>query len=1334
MQIRICVLLLLILCTTLIYSQSNKSAELDEEHLNLGLFNSSVRKIIPQNDGKILVGGDFTSFKDNAVGRIARLFEDGTLDTSFHSEIGFNNAVWTIDIQPDGKILVGGTFTSVNGSAANKIARLNSDGSIDNSFNPDGANGTVYSIVLQSDGRILVGGAFTTFNGLARNRLVRLNADGSLDSGFNASVGANNGIIQAICTQADGKILVGGSFTTFNTLTIGRITRLNSDGTLDNAFISAIGSGANSDVISLIQTPDLKILISGTFTSFNGVTQNRITRLTSSGSVDSQYFIGTGANNAIYSQHFLSNGKLLIAGDFTIINGVNRIRIARLNQDGSVDLTFNANASANLFINAILQVNQNIWVGGNFTRFNNIKSDYFAKLDINGVIDQSSNFTCGLDDRINEVIVQPDGKILFAGQFNYYNNIQRAKLIRLNPDGSFDNSFDQGIGFNGNIETMALLPNGKILLGGYFQSYNGNSRNFIIRLNPDGSFDNSFGSAAPNGPNDAVNYINVLPDGKIVIVGNFTYYNGVQRNKIARLNPDGSLDLTFNPGSGANGNVAKVIVLPDGRYLLGGIFTTYNGAASNYVACILPNGSLDVSVNFYFSNHVRDLELQSDGKVLVCGEFTTYNGNSKSKILRLNSNLSHDLSFNPGTGANFIIHEITVLPNGKIMIGGNFTSFNGVTRNYIAQLNIDGSLDLGFNSTIGANNLVFGITPQNDEKIIVVGAFNTFNNISVNYIARLNGDRHYNKIKGKVFTDMNNDCIPSVNEPIHASAIIKAIPGPFYGGLDTTGGYQIKVDTGTNSYYIYRYFNPITEKLLLNQCYSFHEVSSNGSNKTFSSYDFSDTFDVVNSCALLNVNIHQSFMRRCARNHATVTYTNHGNKSAQNTILKVRFPEYIIPISSNPMWNNKEGSTVIYNLGTVDPDQSFSIKIIDSVMCYNESIRGLTQCITASITPDEHCESNNPSWDQSSINILGSCNSDSIRFTIQNVGTGNMLISRPYRLYRNDTLIFSSSFILENGAQFTISYPSDGNTMRLEADQHLLHPGKSRPRATIEGCGSSQFGDALVRQHVATAPMDEENEEKSVTCGIIRDSYDPNDKSVIPAGQGPEKLTSPNSTLYYKIRFQNTGTDTAFTVKIVDTLDENLNMESFIEGVCSHKYSLAISGKSKPILTWTFYDINLPDSSTNYLMSNGFVTFQIKNPSTIGTEIRNKAYIYFDYNSAIITNETLNKIGFFEEENFSFAGMVGIGNITTKLTYGMIDKQLKLYPNPAHQIVNIEIPQASNKMEFRIINPLGKVVKEFTLINQANQQINLHYINSGTYFYELWQEGGRRFVGLIQVW
>ncbi|MCA3067815.1 MAG: delta-60 repeat domain-containing protein, partial [Rhodocyclaceae bacterium] len=236
---------------------------------------------------------------------------------------------------------------------------------------------------------------------------------------------------------------------------------------------------------------------------------------------------------------------------------------------------------------------------------------------------------------------------------------------------------------------------------------------FSVKAQTPGALDTSFnptdvGFGSGAGANFPVLTLALQPDGKVLIGGSFTTYNGTSRNSIARLNADGTLDNTFNPGTGANSEVYSLALQPDGKVLIGGSFTTYNGTSRNYIARLNADGTLDNTFNpgTGANSRVRTLALQPDGKVIIGGRFTTYNGTSRDYIARLNADGTLDNTFNPGTGANDQVQTLALQPDGKVIIGGDFTSYNGTSRNRIARLNADGTLDNTFNPGTGANSTV----------------------------------------------------------------------------------------------------------------------------------------------------------------------------------------------------------------------------------------------------------------------------------------------------------------------------------------------------------------------------------------------------------------------------------------------------------------------------------------------------------------------------------------------------------------------------------------------------------------------------------------------------
>ncbi|MGV3540432.1 MAG: T9SS type A sorting domain-containing protein [Rufibacter sp.] len=390
--------------------------------------------------------------------------------------------------------------------------------------------------------------------------------------------------------------------------------------------------------------------------------------------------------------------------------------------------------------------------------------------------------------------------------------------------------------------------------------------------------------------------------------------------------------------------------------------------------------------------------------------------------------------------------------------------------------------------------------------------------------------------------------------------------------------------------------------------------------------------NVVQECSQLTVDIAADRRRRCFRSNTTVTYTNDGSADAHNVKIKVLYPKYVVPISSSLPWVARQDSALIFDIGTLKAGERKSFVIADSTICGNEGIRGLSQCVKAIITPKSTCISPNQEWDESSVLLSANFTNQeqTAEFTIINEGAGDMTDSTSYRVFANTSLVKEGKVKLKKGAATTLEIPATLATYRLEADQVPHHPGQSRPAVSLQ--------PSVIPTGVPSMAMptpidhfyqDDADAEVDISCLDIIDSYDPNDKQVSPQGITARRYIKENQDLEYLIRFQNTGTDVAYNVIIRDTINEHLDIASLKVGSASHPLTYTVSGKGKPVVTFTFKNINLPDHKTNEPGSHGFVKFTIAqnldNPK--GTKIRNKADIYFDYNSPITTNEVFNIIG-----------------------------------------------------------------------------------------------------------
>ena len=371
------------------------------------------------------------------------------------------------------------------------LVRAEVIGNQDLTFNPSGVGSDlqINRMVFQNDGKIIIAGPFTSYNGVSRNGMARLNSDGTLDETFDPGVGIGGGSgagIKAIAIQTDNKILVGGDFTTFNTVSRAYIVRLDTDGSVDTTFLNT-GTGVGT-IFPIVNSIDIQ-----------------------------------------------TNGKIIIGGRFDKYNDVSRFGIARLNDDGSLDESFDS-----------------------------------------GIGSGSSP--------IDKVKILSNGKIIIVGGFVFFDTEARGHIALLNIDGTLDTSFlNTGVGANYSIRDIALQGDGKYIIVGDFFSYNGVARSHIARINTDGSLDTSFTPPAENTDWDAASIVRLQANGK-VIVGGAMIVLPSSRGNLERLNTDGSLDGSFiGAKSGPDDDVTDIAIQADGNVLVSGAFANYNGTSSGFL-------------------------------------------------------------------------------------------------------------------------------------------------------------------------------------------------------------------------------------------------------------------------------------------------------------------------------------------------------------------------------------------------------------------------------------------------------------------------------------------------------------------------------------------------------------------------------------------------------------------------------------------------------------------------------------------------------------------------------------------------------------------------------
>ena len=674
-----------------------------------------------QADNKILIGGIFSQISNSPRNNLARLNADGTLDESFNVGAGISGRrIYAIAVQQDGKILVGGFFSAYNNTPAAGLVRLNADGSVDASFNSNqGFNSTVRTIAVQNDGKIWVGGLFTAYNGVDSKRLIRLNADGSIDTAFGGTNGPN-AAVHSITIQPDSKILIGGIFSGFNNIiTASRqgIIRLNPDASLDSSFSSFSNGGLT--VHSIAVQPDGKILLGGIFTRYGNANSYGIVRINNNGTLDTAFAISSGNFREVYSFLLLSDGKIIAAANESGVG-----KVLRFNANGTVDNTFPISTAVDYLYSIAALPNNQILVGGDFKTFNNQTRRRLARINGNGTVDATYSRAAGTTGIVYDLAIQSNGKIIVVGDFEFVNGAPAGNIVRLNADGSTDSAFNAGASSNALIRAVALDQDERILASGFFSSFNNQQSPGIVRLNSDGTVNNSFNnlSFTVHSQYDVL----AQPDGKILLAGLYEIQNNY--TPIVRLNPNGSLDSSFNFFPQTEGNV--LALQPDGKILLGGTFPLG-------IVRFNQDGTRDANFGAAVGRTVFDIKIQPDGKILIGGSFIVVENITQNRIARLNPNGSMDSSFSSGSGANNSVMTIFVQPDGKILIGGFFSSYNNVARSGLARLSQDGTLDTTFDVGSGANNAVLKIAGQSDGKTLVGGSFASYNGAARGGLVRL---------------------------------------------------------------------------------------------------------------------------------------------------------------------------------------------------------------------------------------------------------------------------------------------------------------------------------------------------------------------------------------------------------------------------------------------------------------------------------------------------------------------------------------------------------------------------------------------------------------------
>ncbi|RDC61641.1 DUF7619 domain-containing protein [Adhaeribacter pallidiroseus] len=843
-------------------------------------------------------------------------------------------------------------------------------------------------------------------------------------------------------------------------------------------------------------------------------------------------------------------------------------------------------------------------------------------------------------------IVDPEGNVYITGRADYSNFV----LEKLDRNGNLlwekkyksKTIFNDFVGYGvtvdkqGNSYIVGSFDGANI--DGFAFNLNSTKLNaqtdFLIKFNPDGK-----ALWVKTTLNENINYTSITIDnsGNLVTSGSFIGKVNFNDIELENSSPDdgyGKVDNAFLVKRDPNGNILWAKSYPLKANTLNQLVLDYDNVA------------IDHNNNIYFTSvfslekpakvKVDELELElSSGTVLI-----KLNPDGKAEWGVNYQSIDAD-TYQPGKliYANQAIYLTGIFYGSMNIENETLKNTSPGGSIFLIKLNLNGK-KVWATRFGGINNSLYPtltFLPQ-QRKLTLASRFYdkmTVNNLSVIskgqgdiFIAKINDTTitttNYNTtIRGKVFDDSNKNCVEDKTEKGIPNIVLEIQPGEYYTVTDEQGLYAVAVPPGI--YTVKPILPTTTKSRIIRNCVSSLEAKTDSLHKEVANINFGYT---TIPCTVLTVDIAADRRRRCFRSQTTVTFANEGAADAQNVQVKVIYPKYVVPISSTVPWNFQKDSLLVFTIGQLKAGEKRSFIITDSTVCGNENIRGLSQCVKAMITPKSTCMTPNPNWNQASVAVMGTYQeeTETATFIVENTGDGAMTDSTSYRVFANETLVEEGKTKLDKGDKLTLEIPMKSQALRVEADQVKDHPGSSRPNATVQPMMA--MPDAPPTPEDAFY-QDDADADVEISCLPIIDSYDPNDKQVSPIGITKRHYIKATDELEYLIRFQNTGTDVAYKVVVVDTLSEELDIASLRVGAASHPFIYTVSGKGKPVLTFTFNNINLPDHKTNEPASHGFVKFTIAqtpdNPK--GTRIINAAYNYFDYNAPVKTNEVFNIVG-----------------------------------------------------------------------------------------------------------
>ena len=916
------------------------------------------------------------------------------------------------------------------------------------------------------------------------------------------------------------------------------------------------------------------------------------------------------------------------------------------------------------------------------------------------------------DDFANAVLELPDGSFAIAGANGSDGG---AGLWITDSEGDLILKNDYGIIDNPQFFFDIITPNeGGFAMVGTWEEPADLGNIFFVKTDIEGNID--FSKTYGGSENDKG--FSVLESGdNFYVVGqteSFGTANGLRDFFLLKTNLQGDSVWLKTYGSADDEWGMKILPADNGGFHLFGGKQEGSTISTMWVQTNADGNEVETHLfeDFYFGDAIE----ASEGDFVLTGH-TYQNGVAGAflSIMKVDTD-GNEVWFErdnrPGDECGKAIDATS--DGGYITVGFSKDSLSGNEDVYLVKANSEGEFEWIKSYGGAASDRGTDVKETADGGYIISASTESFGVVQVEgYLIKTDseGNSFSNVISGKVFHDSDNDCEFDTDERGLERWLIK-IDGEKtrYVATDFEGNFSFNADTGEYDLKL------IVPNANWNACLT---TFSHSFDTLYGSVNFEMPVQAAYTCPILETDISTPFIRRCFENEFTVSWCNVGTELAENASVEVELDPWLEFVSADLTETMIGPNTYSFEIGDAEIGDCGEFKIYTQHDCGTDTLVQ-THCVEVNILPDSICLPPNVQWDGSSIEVEAECTGDTIEFRIQNTGD-DMSDPLPFIIIEDHVLLRAGSYELKSLKDTIFKEPANGSTYRLEAEQSPFHPLNTSVSAAIEGCGTNGSGTFTIG-FINQYPDSDGSPFQAMECRESIGSWDPNDKSAFPRGAFDEHCIRPNTELEYLIRFQNTGTDTAFRVVIRDTLSEFLDIENIQLGSSGHAFRFETLEEN--ILQFTFDDIELPDSNVNEPASHGFVRFKIQQipDNPFGTEIKNEAAIYFDFNEPVITNETFHTI----RETCFLEDTVSVKD----LPLNNFISSVNIFPNPVNDLLNVEVEITKTfRPKIFLYNMLGQRVKEVqfsqnVLPGKAALQVTVSDLPPGTFAMVLETEQG----------